>query len=69
LNSSLAESFKTTEQPNIEAGSARAEVDPCIASVLTITLTAKTSDRTLFRRGFTGRHFHHRGIRPSICSR
>jgi preprotein translocase subunit SecB len=45
------QSFKTTEQPQVEVGlrSRGEQVEPDIYEcVLTITLTAKTSDRTLF---------------------
>jgi preprotein translocase subunit SecB len=45
------QSFKTTEQPNVEVGlrTRGEQIDPDIYEcVLTITLTAKTSDRTLF---------------------
>jgi preprotein translocase subunit SecB len=45
------QSFKTTEQPQVEVGlrTRGEQIDPDIYEcVLTITLTAKTSDRTLF---------------------
>jgi preprotein translocase subunit SecB len=45
------QSFKTTEQPQVEVGlrSRGEQIEPDIYEcVLTITLTAKTSDRTLF---------------------
>ncbi len=45
------QSFKTTEPPNVEVGlrTRGEQIDPDVYEcVLTITLTAKTSDRTLF---------------------
>ena len=45
------QSFKTTEQPQVEVGlrSRGEQIEPDIYEcVITITLTAKTSDRTLF---------------------
>jgi preprotein translocase subunit SecB len=45
------QSFKTTEQPQVEVGlrTRGEQIDPDIYEcVLTITLTAKTTDRTLF---------------------
>ena len=57
------QSFKTTEQPNVEVGlrTRGEQIDPDIYEcVLTITLTGEDQrPHALSRRGFTGRHFHH----------
>ena len=78
------QSFKTTEQPQVEVGlrTRGEQIEPDIYEcVLTITLTAKTSERTLFlveasqagiftiRRPSPKLLTPDRGFRPSICSR